>query len=77
MADLPVFPVNRVLQCPGFRLGLMTWGYGCPTVLIRELADGREQLAGLWAAGTVSAHPEDRKVAEHPSAGPLRSTATC
>jgi transcriptional regulator with XRE-family HTH domain len=39
--------------------------------LIRELADGNEEFAGLWAAGTVSAHREDRKVVEHPSAGPV------
>jgi transcriptional regulator with XRE-family HTH domain len=39
------------------------------TGLIRELADGNEEFAGLWAAGTVSAHREDRKIVEHPLAG--------
>jgi transcriptional regulator with XRE-family HTH domain len=39
--------------------------------LIGELADGNKEFAGLWAAGTVSAHREDRKIVEHPSAGPV------
>lgn len=39
--------------------------------LVRELADGNKQFAGLWTAGTVSPHREDRKIIEHPSAGPV------
>ena len=39
--------------------------------LIRELTDGNETFARLWAAGTVGPHREDRKVVEHPSVGPV------
>ena len=39
--------------------------------LVRELAEGSEQFAELWAAGTVSAHREDHKIIEHPSVGPV------
>ncbi|WP_285682163.1 helix-turn-helix transcriptional regulator [Actinoplanes sp. NBRC 103695] len=41
------------------------------TRLIRELTEGNEQFAALWAAGTVGAHREDRKVIEHPAVGPV------
>ncbi|MFF0316900.1 helix-turn-helix transcriptional regulator [Micromonospora sp. NPDC005252] len=37
--------------------------------LIRDLAEGNERFAELWAAGTVAAHREDRKIVEHPSVG--------
>ncbi|GAA0453322.1 transcriptional regulator [Paractinoplanes deccanensis] len=39
--------------------------------LVRELREGNERFAELWAAGTVGAHREDRKVVEHPSVGPI------
>ncbi|SNY57635.1 helix-turn-helix transcriptional regulator [Paractinoplanes atraurantiacus] len=39
--------------------------------LVRELREGNARFAELWAAGAVGAHREDRKVVEHPSAGPI------
>ncbi|WP_410817022.1 helix-turn-helix transcriptional regulator [Micromonospora sp. 050-3] len=40
--------------------------------LIRDLAEGNEQFADLWAAGTVTAHREDCKIVEHPAVGNVR-----
>jgi len=37
--------------------------------LIRELTEGNDRFAELWAAGTVAAHREDRKIVKHPSVG--------
>jgi len=37
--------------------------------LIRDLVEGNERFAELWAAGTVAAHREDRKIVKHPSVG--------
>ncbi|MEU9452544.1 helix-turn-helix transcriptional regulator [Streptomyces sp. NPDC048277] len=39
--------------------------------LIRELTEGNERFARLWASGTVAAHREDRKTVEHPRVGPV------
>ncbi|MBW8798342.1 MAG: helix-turn-helix domain-containing protein [Streptomyces sp.] len=39
--------------------------------LVRELAEGNEQFARLWARGTVAAHRTDRKTVEHPGVGPV------
>ncbi|WP_134740701.1 helix-turn-helix transcriptional regulator [Nocardioides sp. 503] len=39
--------------------------------LVRSLLAGNARFAELWAAGTVSAHREDRKVVHHPSVGPI------
>jgi transcriptional regulator with XRE-family HTH domain len=39
--------------------------------LVRELAEGNERFARLWAGGTVAAHRTDRKTVEHPGAGPV------
>ena len=39
--------------------------------LISELTASSEEFAALWAAGTVGAHREDRKVVQHPSVGPV------
>ncbi|MFD4503800.1 helix-turn-helix transcriptional regulator [Streptomyces sp. NPDC058457] len=39
--------------------------------LIRELSQGNERFARMWASGTVAAHREDRKTVEHPRAGPV------
>ncbi|MEU1166444.1 helix-turn-helix transcriptional regulator [Streptomyces sp. NPDC090075] len=39
--------------------------------LVRELAEGNERFARLWARGTVAAHRTDRKTVEHPQAGPV------
>ncbi|WP_246081566.1 helix-turn-helix domain-containing protein [Nocardioides litoris] len=39
--------------------------------LVRHLLEGNERFATLWAAGTVGAHREDRKVVHHPAVGPL------
>ena len=41
------------------------------TALVRELVEGNERFADLWAAGTVGAHREDHKIVEHPSVGPV------
>ncbi|MFF5174726.1 helix-turn-helix domain-containing protein [Micromonospora sp. NPDC000089] len=40
--------------------------------LVRDLIEGNERFAELWAAGTVGAHREDHKVVEHPSVGAVR-----
>src|SRR3954454_18037729 len=37
--------------------------------LIRELGDGNERFAALWAAGSVAAHREDHKTVAHPAVG--------
>ncbi|MFF4119477.1 helix-turn-helix transcriptional regulator [Streptomyces sp. NPDC001714] len=39
--------------------------------LVRELAEGNERFARLWASGTVAAHRTDRKTVEHPGVGPV------
>ncbi|MEU9341919.1 helix-turn-helix transcriptional regulator [Streptomyces sp. NPDC048278] len=39
--------------------------------LVRELAEGNERFARLWARGTVAAHRTDRKTVEHPGVGPV------
>ncbi|WP_134765847.1 helix-turn-helix transcriptional regulator [Nocardioides sp. 1609] len=39
--------------------------------LVRSLLAGSARFAELWAAGTVSAHREDRKVVHHPAVGPV------
>ncbi|WP_075003163.1 helix-turn-helix transcriptional regulator [Streptomyces qinglanensis] len=39
--------------------------------LVRELAARSERFAELWATGAVGAHQEDRKIVEHPGAGPV------
>ncbi|WP_406440912.1 helix-turn-helix transcriptional regulator [Streptomyces sp. NBC_00631] len=39
--------------------------------LVRELAEGNERFARLWASGTVAAHRGDRKTVEHPEVGPV------
>ena len=39
--------------------------------LVRVLMDRSPRFAELWATGTVSAHREDRKIVEHPVAGPI------
>jgi transcriptional regulator with XRE-family HTH domain len=40
--------------------------------LVRSLLAGNARFAELWAAGTVSAHREDRKVVHHPAVGPVQ-----
>jgi len=40
-------------------------------VLVAELTAGNERFAGLWAAGAVGAHREDRKIINHPAVGPV------
>ena len=39
--------------------------------LLAALIAGNERFAELWAAGTVGAHREDRKVVDHPAVGPI------
>ena len=39
--------------------------------LISLLIAGNPRFAELWAAGTVTAHREDRKTIRHPSVGPV------
>ncbi|GAA5143579.1 helix-turn-helix transcriptional regulator [Nocardioides marinquilinus] len=39
--------------------------------LVRSRLAGNARFAELWAAGTVSAHREDRKVIHHPAVGPI------
>ena len=39
--------------------------------LVRELTEGNERFARMWAGGTVAAHREDRKTVEHPRVGPV------
>jgi transcriptional regulator with XRE-family HTH domain len=39
--------------------------------LVSDLLAGNARFAELWAAGTVSAHREDRKVVHHPAVGPI------
>ncbi|MFF7476012.1 helix-turn-helix domain-containing protein [Streptomyces sp. NPDC008092] len=39
--------------------------------LIRELSEGNERFARMWASGTVAGHREDRKTVEHPRVGPV------
>ncbi|MFJ9708042.1 helix-turn-helix transcriptional regulator [Streptomyces sp. NPDC101234] len=39
--------------------------------LVRELTEGNERFARLWAGGTVAAHRTDRKTVEHPGVGPV------
>ncbi len=39
--------------------------------LVADLLVGNARFAELWAAGTVSAHREDRKVVHHPAVGPV------
>lgn len=39
--------------------------------LVADLLAGNARFAELWAAGTVRAHREDRKVVHHPAVGPV------
>lgn len=43
--------------------------------LIAVLGSGSRRFAELWAAGTVGAHREDRKIVDHPCVGP--TTVDC
>ena len=38
----------------------------------RLASEGSLGFAELWAAGTVGAHREDRKIVEHPAVGPIQ-----
>jgi hypothetical protein len=39
--------------------------------LIRELSEGDQRFAELWATGAVAAHRADHKMIGHPSVGPI------
>ncbi|MFB9315654.1 helix-turn-helix transcriptional regulator [Nocardioides plantarum] len=39
--------------------------------LVGDLTAGNARFAELWATAAIGTHPEDRKVVEHPSAGPI------
>lgn len=39
--------------------------------LIRVLTAGNRRFAELWASGAVGTHREDRKIVDHPAAGPV------
>lgn len=41
------------------------------TGLVRDLTTGSARFAELWASGAVGAHKEDRKIVQHPAAGPI------
>ena len=39
--------------------------------LIRDLTEGSQSFAELWASGAVGAHREDHKIVQHPATGPI------
>ncbi|TXR55598.1 helix-turn-helix transcriptional regulator [Quadrisphaera setariae] len=43
--------------------------------VVRELSEGSEDFAALWATGAVGAHRADHKVVHHPAVGP--TTVDC